>query len=241
MPTCKHSTRKDFVWISPELHPFWMTTSVDTLAFKDHAVLSAHFAPFGKPSKVPIWRQPKQIAWSKIKGQMPTGTFQFPVEQPSNFCSTLADEFEHRASQMSFHSTGTPLLDCQKGRSKTSETILIPESQSLLRTGRHGDKNPQFFGTHMTHKRWFKQLRRLEAYSRHVSSIKDATPTKSIHQTREWRAILNAAGFKGGFQTWWACRPHIDTPGYPMLCPSVHSLQNQPKCCAKSLRQKSGP
>lgn len=43
--TCKNSTKKDFIWISPELQPFWRSTHVDQLAFKDHAVASAHFEP----------------------------------------------------------------------------------------------------------------------------------------------------------------------------------------------------
>ena len=156
-----------------------MSTSVDTLAFKDHAVLSAKFRSFGKPSKIPLWRQPKPIPWAKIPVDMPAGDFSFPYDQPENFCTKLANEFEARANAMSFQSLGQPLLDCQKGRSHTSEVRMVPESQSILRPGRHGDAQPQFFGIHVTHKRWFKQLRRLEAYPRGVGSQAPATKSKS--------------------------------------------------------------
>eukprot|EP00435_Cladocopium_sp_Y103_P039416 s683_g10.t1 len=191
LPTCKASTRKDFLWISPELQPFWLSTAVDQLLFKDHAVLSATFAPFGKPAQ----KQP-----------MPTGTFKFCPERADSFCTSLADEFEHRAIQMSLAITGQALQPCQRGRSHTSEVVLVPESMSLLRPSRPGSAAPQFHGTHMTHKRWFKQLRRLEAFARNAQKPA-CTASKTIHLTREWRAILKAPGFPGGFATWWACRP----------------------------------
>ena len=218
VPTCKNCSRKDFVWISPELQPFWQSTAVDTLAFKDHAVLSAQFKPLCKPCKIPLWRQPKPIPWNKIRGQMPEGSFKFTCVQPEKFCASLAGEFERRASNMCLQSFGNPLLDCQKGRSQTTETVQVLESQNPLRPGRHGDYTPEYHGTHMTHKRWFKQLRRMEAYARGTANQVQSTRSKTIHQTREWRAILNAPGFPGGFQTWWACRPHR-YPGVPYDLP----------------------
>ena len=156
--TCKNSTRKDFVWISPELQAFWESTGVENLAFKDHAALYARFKPFGKPEKVPLWRKPKPIPWNKLKGDMPVGTFVFRPENADTFCLDLAHEFEQRAHAMSLRSTGQPLHACQRGRSATSSTVLVPESQSLLKPGRQGDLQPQFHGihgTHATYKRWF--------------------------------------------------------------------------------------
>eukprot|EP00435_Cladocopium_sp_Y103_P039949 s1234_g10.t2 len=216
--TCKNSTRKDFVWISPELQPYWLSTEVRTLAFKDHAVLSAMFQPFGKPETVPLWRKPKSIPWTKIKGDMPAGNFTFSQVDPATFCHSLAVEFESRANHMSQKSCGQPLLDCQRGRSATSSTVMVPESQCQLSPGRHGDAQPKYFGTHMTYKRWFKQLRRLEAFARGAQKQSNTTPTKAVHQTREWRAILHASCFPKKFQVWWACRPHR-YPGVPYDLP----------------------
>lgn len=99
--TCKNSTRKDFVWISPELQAFWESTGVKNLGFKDHAALYARFKPFGKPEKVPLWRKPKPIPWNKLKGDMPVGTFVLRPENADTFCSDLAHEFEQRAHAMS--------------------------------------------------------------------------------------------------------------------------------------------
>ena len=114
VPTCKNCSRKDFVWISPELQPFWQSTAVDTLAFKDHAVLSAQFKPLGKPCKIPLWRQPKPIPWNKIRGQMPEGSFKFTCVQPEKFCASLAGEFERSASNMCLQSFGNPFLIAKK-------------------------------------------------------------------------------------------------------------------------------
>eukprot|EP00435_Cladocopium_sp_Y103_P076071 s49_g75.t1 len=227
--TCKASTRKDFVWISPELQPFWQSTSVDNMLFKDHAVLSASFAPFGKPEKIPLWRKPKPIPWEKFKQPMPAGSFSFHDGPPHAFCTRLAAEFERRANQLSLAETGHALLSCQKGRSQTSEVVLVPESQGLLRPSRPGSASPEFHGTHVMHKRWFKQLRRLEAYARNACKPAQSMQ-KALHLTREWRAILNAPGFTGGFKVWWACRdthmPEVpyDLPDSPLEAHAATAL-----------------
>lgn len=122
------------------------------------------------------------------------------------------------------------LLACQKGRPKTTEVTWVPENQGCLRPSRHGDLRPQYHGIHLTHQRWFKQLCRLEAYTRNVQSSDSPTPSKLIHQTRVWRTILGAAGFPGGFKMWWACRPrHLpeipyDLPDSPIFAASASSL-----------------
>ena len=178
--TCKGTSRKDFLWISPELQQYWKSTSVDQMVFKDHAVLSAQFEPFGKPCNIPLWRQPKSIPWEKYKQALPPGTFSFHDGPPDQFCTRLAEEFERRADQLAVATTGQALLPCQKGRSKTSEVVMVPESQSFLRPSRHGHFEPKFHGTHMQHKRWFKQLRRLEAFAR-SSQVPHSSATKTIH------------------------------------------------------------
>ena len=100
-----------------------------------------------------------------------------------------------------------------------SSTVMVPESQTLLRPGRHGDVQPKCHGTHVTYKKWFKQLRRLEAFARGSEAHHNLSSSKVIHQTREWRSILKAPGFSNGFQVWWACRPHR-YPGNPYDLPS---------------------
>eukprot|EP00435_Cladocopium_sp_Y103_P032826 s2207_g8.t1 len=108
--------------------------------------------------------------------------------------------------------------------------MLVPETQGLLRPGRHGDQQPAFHGVHLTHKRWFKQLRRLEAYARSSQASQTPNVSKTLHLTREWRAILGAAGFPGGFQLWWACRPSrlpntvYDLPNSPLPAQDARNL-----------------
>ena len=82
----------------------------------------------------------------------------------------------------------------------------------------------------MTHKRWFKQLRRMEAYARGTANQVQSTRSKTIHKTREWRAILNAPGFqvaskRGG---------HADPTGTlecRMICRTAHCQGSKHKPC----------
>ena len=168
---------------------------------------------------------------------MPVGTFVLRPENADTFCLDLAHEFEQRAHAMSLRSTGQPLHACQRGRSATSSTVLVPESQSLLKPGRQGDLQPQFHGTHAAYKRWFKQLRSLDAFSRSTHANHNLSPNKIIHVTREWKAILNEPSFTKGFQLWWACRPHR-YPGFQMTYPIVPCRQTKQPCFVKLLKLK---
>jgi hypothetical protein len=168
---------------------------------------------------------------------MPVGTFVLRPENADTFCLDLAHEFEQRAHAMSLRSTGQPLHACQRGRSATSSTVLVPESQSLLKPGRQGALQPQFHGTHATYTRWFKQLRRLEAFARSTHANHNLSPNKIIHVTREWRAMLNAPGFPKGFQL---CGhvAHTDTQGSHMTYPIVPCRQTKQPCFVKLLKLK---
>ena len=65
-PTCHGKTRKDHMWISPELIPRLLAVDVDASFFADHAVVVAEFQAFDKSPTVPIWRKPGRLPWEEI-------------------------------------------------------------------------------------------------------------------------------------------------------------------------------
>ena len=74
-PTCKGCTRKDMLWISPELVPFFRCACVDHDRFADHSVLRAYFALDGALSKRYLWPMPKPVPWNVVP----------PLDQPVDF------------------------------------------------------------------------------------------------------------------------------------------------------------
>ena len=64
--TCKNTSVKDHVWISPELIGRLQSVCVDSTFFADHAIVYATFQDLGSFQPVPIWRKPQAIQWEDI-------------------------------------------------------------------------------------------------------------------------------------------------------------------------------
>eukprot|EP00438_Fugacium_kawagutii_P010337 Skav212590 [mRNA] locus=scaffold125:530151:534734:+ [translate_table: standard] len=201
--TCKGKTRKDYVWISPELAKHFQSVVFHTDIFKDHAVLGAKFRPFGKPEPIPIWRQPKSLDWEHLQ-KLPEGNFQLS-SLPSHVdpCLAIANEFEQRLVQSA--AADKPILPCQLGRSRTTQPKAKPEYTKPVTRSRAGHLQPEYHGTSLRYNQWFKQLRRLEAFARTSATVR--TVQQQTHRFREWRAILRAPGFGPSFQNWWSTQP----------------------------------
>ena len=71
IPTCKGSTIKDFIWISPELIPRLIDIQVDQFAFPDHALLSAVFKPFSDMQPIHTWVKPSPLPWDELETPLP--------------------------------------------------------------------------------------------------------------------------------------------------------------------------
>ena len=214
--TCKNKTTKDFVWISPELQPFFK--GVETAeVYMDHTVLCAHFRPFGAPTKMPVWRKPSEIDWTKINTPIPSYDFTLEVENCDLHIQKISEEFEHRVDKV-LQKQNQNLHHRQKGRSQTRDTIQILEHGSPITPSRHGEKVPLFHGHSLQHKQWFQQVRRLQSLVRLCSKSGPYSIGQEIHMKREWRAILQSSGFPGGFPKWWR-QTSFRTVGSPVSLP----------------------
>ena len=223
--TCKHRTTKDFVWISPEMQPYFECVETAEL-YMDHTVLCAHFRPFGAPTKMPIWRKPGEIEWNKIETHIPSDNFVLDVDSGKDSILAIAEEFESRVETV-LQNQKSNLHPRQKGRSKTKSTKMVFEHGSPITPSRHGEKVPQYCGHSLQHKQWFQQVRRLQSIVRLCSKPGPYSIGQTVHMRREWRAILQASGFPGGFPTWWKQTSFrvIDSPlQLPWELPALRAL-----------------
>ena len=206
-PTCKQKTTKDFIYVSPELAPFFQTVEVINNVYPDHAALVAHFEPFGQAETIFRWRQPKPIQWENIKQPLPSGDYTISFDDPAEkICMEFAQEFERRVDHHLRNNHQVKLTEGQKGRCKTMQPSKQQVHTKPLKAGRHGEVQPQYQGQSLQHQRMFTQLRRFASLLR----LMHHTPLSSsqhVHAEREWRAILRAPGFGRGFAHWWENLP----------------------------------
>ena len=200
--TCKQSTTKDFIWLSPELVQYFRCAEVINHVFPEHGALLAHFHFFGHDTFCQLWRQPKPIPWEDIKGPNENGCFSLPDNiTPDNGCILVANEFENRV-HASLLKEGKPgLFYAQRGRCQTLHTQKIKSLSKPIKASRNGDLRPEFQGQCVQHQKWFTQLRRLESLQR-LYRARPWNSNQSVHAQREWRAVLNASGFSS-FRRWW--------------------------------------
>ena len=202
-PTCKQTTRKDFLWISPELQPYFHSLDIVPHVFPDHSAICAHFLPFGKPSKVHHWHQPLPLPWDQLRGSLPSKDFQLDISaSPEDQCKQIGHTLEQRLQEQLQQQGSRNLLPCEQGRCATLHTKSFVPHSKPLKPSRQGDAAPEYPGTSYQHQRWFTQLRRLESLNR-LMAKESWTLQQDIHANREWRAVLRAAGFPAGFPNWW--------------------------------------
>ena len=202
-PTCKATTTKDFIWISPGLQPFFHHLDIVPHIYPDHSAICAHFLPFGKTPKVYHWHQPHSLPWNLIQPRLPTGYFnKDSTLPPDDQCKSIGVALEQRVNDhLKFHDQPA-LLSCQKGRCSTTKTIAFVPFSKPIKASRQGEPTPTY-GMSLQHARWFTQLRRFTSLLR-LYAKPSWTLKQNIHAWREWRAILRCPGFPINFQSWWS-------------------------------------
>ena len=233
-PTCKGVTRKDFFFISPELRDLLIDVKTVDDIWADHSVLAGVFQGGPKQVRRYSWRIPTTFPWPKDFAKSSfCPQVDFAESDPSKDYEELWKQTEEAASlpkvTTNTQKTSEPTNQQKEqnahssayGRGKTLETVVKCGSNGvgLLKKGRSGDVIPMYHGQSVQHAYWFRQLRRLQAYSRHrkVHPYDDS----NAHGTQLWRSILCAKGFGHSFRKWWyeQCQTLID--GAPTEIPLV--------------------
>ena len=208
VPTCKQTTRKDFLYLSPELQELLLAVHVTSDVWPDHAILKGCFQ---MPKQAPhtwTWPQPQPMPWPR--------SFEVHCEwndqvHPTEAYQQLWKDIETAACQAS----PFPIPDVMKGRAQRLQPKKVrPNQLCPLKLGRHGDFQPEFVGSPARHAQWLRQTRRLQAFTRLLTSVSDVT----IQIVESWGAILRAPGFCPDFPSWWTdCKFRVS--GAPAICP----------------------
>ena len=220
--TCKHTTVKDFLFLSPELASKVLDVEVDWSIFPDHAVWSAKLSDLGPPEPIPIWRKPALLQWDQIgKLQDVEG----PTFQPTSTAEQKYTEVFHTLEQAAHRTLVEKgkhgIHPRQQGRGKTMEVTIVKQQTTPVKPNRRGDVQTTLTHTTIMHSRWTRQLRHLQHYHRCAHSN---TPTESnwFHRVHLWSKIKRASGFSShqGFSQWWHHQQHV-LPNTPRILPDT--------------------
>ena len=206
--TCKSKTRKDFLYLSPELQELLVDISVIDDIFPDHAVLVGKFRPISQAQPTWVWPTPHAFPWP--------GSFAGDVAWNSGGDMTagyqqLWNEIEQDAVKRSDRHVAKAML----GRAgRTAPRQARAPCAPPIKVGRQGEFQPEYHGPSVRHAQWVRQTRRLQAYVRLASSSKPL----GVQRVESWSSILHASGFAPDFVTWWnEC--DTKTSDAPVVCP----------------------
>ena len=223
--TCKGCTRKDFVYVSPEVQSWFVKTEVDPGPFPDHGLLMGHFQVPDIPEPRLLWPRPQsRPAVTVSKLDLPAAPCpDIAGLEPSSAYRAVCAAYEDRLS-VGLQQAGLPaLLSQERGRASVESPVASRAVIPPVRKARHGELEATFFGSSLRHVQWLKQTRRVQAL---VQSLKKANPTPGVllHRASLWNAVLVAPGFPGGFARWWPTREVCqvgDPPVVPACLPSA--------------------
>ena len=219
-PTCKRTTRKDFIYISPQLQKYMVSASNSYDRFPDHSILSAYIdIPTALPPEA-FWFKPDKITFhseEEINEIQRTKVFVAEADTPDEKYQKIFQEYEKVVHSHKIANGKPGLLPNQKGRATCVERKFRPAQVTPLKPSRPSEVASTFHGRSLQHKRWFTQLRRLQAYVAVAHSKKlETEPAENDHSWKVWKAIRYASGFHISFSDWWGQRTirNIETVKY---------------------------
>ena len=229
--TCQFTTRKDFVYVSPELQVLIQSCSNSFDRWPDHSTLMGTFEPPSAPEPLPRWNRPAAIDYSQLDSKViaahpcdPAPVCDAPTEQYKAICQ----KFEQHVHACLTAKGKVGLQPGQRGRGQTLQRSFRPNLIAPVKPARQGDFQPSVHTWSLLHSRWITQCRRLQSYAKHVGKG-SVTPTAIEHRAALWLAIRKALGFSGGFPQWWmdqaANHPNL-IPWIPFEPPGVSIAQH---------------
>ena len=203
--TCKQATRKDFVFLSPELQTALLGADLALDFFPDHSVLTGHFGLGQRDHPVFTWRLPKQRPVNSAQVSLGSGVPAETKTTADDRYTALWQQYENRLSHALAQHGGAPLDSSERGRAGTTEVRaqfapVVPPGR-----GRQGELQPTWLGINVRHAHWYRQLRRLQALNQAVKKATDTIGARE-HRASLWNAIRMAAGFGQGFSVWYLNR-----------------------------------
>ena len=238
-PTCKHSTRRDFVWLSPEAAALCNSVSISE-TYQEHSTLIAGFALSGGSLAETSWPLPAELPWSEVGV---ADWHSHGDQQPIPPCTSCTpDVWFARFSKAVEHSLDGFLPSFPNGRPPSSSFGRGQRTEPLRSNGsarppkpsRPGEVGMRHDGLGAEVRRWFQQLRRLQSLHHSVRAASQS-PSALEYRLSLWQAIKTARGFRSGFASWWRQRP-VQLVGSPSDLPAGVPDANQARSMYEDFR-----
>ena len=208
LPTCKHSTRRDAVFLSPEAASLLESVQVFH-CFADHATVVANLRVDLESHTGFRWPAPCLIPWESVSLGAWHDSWVAPSPhdpEPQAWWSQFAHNFESSLNGYMSSIPGGQLPSNCFGRSQRTAPLPKCDPCVPLRASRPGEErmHSDFLGVEV--QRWYKQVRRLQSLV-HAARAASVAPGAQVYRSELWGAIVRARGCAGGFRGWWRTRP----------------------------------
>lgn len=220
--TCKGKTRRDYLWLSPELAALFVQVEIDPNIWADHATIVATFTGGSDALRRYPWPLPKPLPWTQVTDRQASSSvqFDFPTDCTRAYkelWTSIEDSVVQHLAPLGQHVPPQCL-----GRGKRLERHTVVGTPSPPRKGRQGEFQPRFFGLSYLHAQWIRQVRRLQSYIR-LRAVQTPRCTHVEHLVSLWQAIVRASGFAPDFPTWWQSRVLVvgDPAAVPFYPPEL--------------------
>ena len=214
-PTCKGSTVRDYVWLSPEAAAMCTAVSVREV-FAEHSTVIAHLSVPDSVAPCMSWPLPGEVPWSQVDLAGFWAGEHRPVSHQHVDSSDWFAEWSRSFEQGIAGHIDTPggcLPGCCYGRGRRRSPVLRQVPIISIKPARQGEESCSSHFLSQEVNRWYRQLRRLQALCHAIRAGK-TTPAALEYRLQLWSAILRAPGFYVDFPTWWLTRP-MQLPGSP--------------------------
>ena len=207
--TCKQTTRKDFLYLSPGLQDLLISVTNTWDFFADHSCLQAVLHDPSAPPLEARWFRPRIIPYDDATFVAHLANTK--VTSPS-LPEPMTDRYQAICQQLEAHvddtlgKLGKPrLVRSQKGRGTTLTRTLHRVACAPVKSSREGEPIPEYVGPNLRYKQWFTQARRLSSY---VNLMKTGRRDDLAleQRVRNWNAVLRSSGFAVSFADWWPFR-----------------------------------
>jgi hypothetical protein len=222
--TCRGATRKDFLWISPELAMVLSEVRVCHETFADHAVIIAKFRGGSQHLDSFVWPCPKPVPWGDAHALSECLSFASPADPTAQYAKMW------QLKEQAAAATVPEWIPAMGGRGQQLRPAKKRGVPAPIKQGRKSDVQPGFHGFSALHVKQFRQLRRLQNYCRWISAVETTGTGDCIHGIGLWNAILKAPGFVPNFRCWWYGRQYVsqldpvDLPWYAPNSQVAHQV-----------------
>ena len=199
--TCRMKTRRDFLFISPEMIPMFRSCKVDDTMWPDHSAVIGTFEGGADQLVRFVWPQPQPIPWTLLP-TLPDQPF-IDFEQAPDCTAAYRQMWQQVESSAALVANASNFSLPEKCKGRASILAPIPQKvqRAPVKVGRAGEFQPTFVGVDLRHAQFIKQLRRIQSFARLSGSQKGhRCIDEKIYL---WQSILRAPGFGDGFQKWW--------------------------------------